>query len=68
MRITDEFTCDGELLTAMDAKPFLVERSAKGYVERLAPGGEMQVGGKPEHQSRPSCAKQTNGRSQKGYR
>jgi len=32
----------------MDAKPFLVERSAKGYVERLAPGGEMLVGGKPE--------------------
>ncbi len=49
MKITDEFRCDGELRTAMDAKPrLLVERSAKGYVERLAPGGEMLVGVKPE--------------------
>ena len=48
MKIAYEFRCDGELLTGMDAKPFLVERSAKGYVERLAPGGEMLVGVKPE--------------------
>jgi hypothetical protein len=46
-KITYEFRLDGKSYTGMDAKPFLVERSAKDYVERHSPGSELLVRVKP---------------------